>query len=482
MNSPVIRTMPSNEEAEQALIGALLNDNEKIDQINSFFLPKYFFNELHAKIYSMIERLSEKGISANPLSLKKFLESDEVFKVSGISPYEYLVKLVTNAQVILNVRDLAVLIHELAVRRELIRVGEDVVNTSYKDDLDISINDRIEKVEHELFNIASVGTREYDFLHINTSISNSIHKIEYLSKNRRLFEGIPTKFDKLDELIGGMQSSDLLIVAARPSMGKTAFAIKIGLNAAEFFVNELSEDGENEKKKSVAIISLEMSAEQIVNRILSIKTGLEGKRIRTGKFNKDELKNLIYEAGNIKELPIFIDDTPALSISTIKSRVRRMKRQHNIGLLIVDYLQLVRPSSASQNRSKVEQIGEISQGFKEIAKELDIPVIALSQLSRAVELRVDKKPQLSDLRDSGNIEQDADVVMFLYREEYYLDKKTPIDNQENMEWQEKVNAVKHIAEIIVAKQRNGPTGNCFLRFDNETTNFQNMYVAGSQSM
>lgn len=466
-----IREMPNNIEAEQALLGAFLNNNEHIEKVIDFLKPESFFSPMHQKIFKLIAKFVEKGSIANPITLKSYFKDEELLD-HAVNSFDYLVKLVADSQVVVDVTNLSRHVYDLAIRRQLISIAEDAINGSHIEDPDISAGDRIEEVEQKIFNLVNHGERNGNFSQIKESIKGAIERIRDVKKRGKSISGVSSKLVELDKITSGLQNSDLIIIAARPSMGKTALAINIALNAADYFCEEHKDS--QEKTPAVGFISLEMSSEQIATRILSIKTGIEGGKIRVGAINKDEFNNLVKESGRISEVPIFIDDTPALSISAIRTRARRLKRQHNLGLLVIDYLQLVRGSGSNRDMNRVQEIGEISQGLKAIAKELNIPVIALSQLSRAVETREDKRPLLSDLRESGNIEQDADVVMFIYREEYYLDRRVPIEFDKNADWQERYNKVKNTAEIIIAKQRNGPIGTCTLRFDSNTTNFSNL--------
>ncbi len=454
-----------NMEAERAVLGAILNDNKKLEDISEILNPENFFVPLHGKIFSSITKLVDNGNAATPIILKQYLK-DFKSEDGNEDCFSYMIKLVADSQMVLNIKDLAILVYELALRRDLVRVGEELVQESRQDDINISVNDRIERTENKLFNLALYGEKDKGFRKIDITIEEAMQKISLTRSAGKNISGVTTGFIDMDKITGGFQSSDLIILAARPSMGKTALAMNLAMNAAESFKNIDS--------SSVGFISLEMSSIQIVNRILAMKTGIPSNRIRLGNLDGEvELRKLIDCSKNLNELQIFIDDTAALSIASIRTRARRLKRRNNLGLLIVDYLQLVRGSGNLRDFNRVQEIGEISYGLKAIAKELDIPVIALSQLSRAVESREDKRPMLSDLRESGNIEQDADVVMFIYREEYYLDRKAPIESEKNSEWQEKMNMVRNQAEIIFAKQRNGPVGQCTLRFDAPTTSFSN---------
>jgi replicative DNA helicase len=474
-NELAIKTLPNNIEAEQAVIGALLNNNANLEKVIEFLKPEHFFIPAHQKIYDLIVKFNEKGSLANAITLKNHLDK-ESFMDFELSGFEYLVKITASSQVIYDIAHLGKAVYELALRRNIISIAEESILESYKDEVDISTNDRIEKIEQKLFNLAISGEKDNALLQLRSSLKTTIHKIREAKARGGSISGVSTKLIEIDRITGGLQNSDLIILAARPSMGKTSLAINIAVNACEFFEEEYKRTKQSNPQnlKSVGFMSLEMSADQIAARILSIKTAVDGSKIRTGTVNKEEFDKLVRESGNLSEMNMFIDDTASLSISAIRTRARRMKRQHNLGILIIDYLQLVRASGMSKDANRVHEIGEISQGLKAIAKELDIPVIALSQLSRAVESREDKRPLLSDLRDSGNIEQDADIVMFIYREEYYLERKVPLEFDKNAEWQERYNRIKNTAEVIVAKQRNGPVGTCSLRFNTATTNFSNL--------
>ena len=465
------RELPNNLESEQVLLGTLLNNNHYINEISDYLESEHFYEPIHKTIYSAILKFVEKGLIANPITLKNYLKIDSSFEELGIDKFQYLVSLTSSAQSIININSYAKIIYESALKRELIYIGENVVNMSY-DNHELSAENLIEDVEHKLFTLASRGNSDSRINDIKSSVLSALNMIDKAKKKIGGTSGVNTGYYKMNEITGGLQSSDLIIIAGRPSMGKTALAVNIAVNVAEFFSNENKKNNE-EKIESVGLFSLEMSSEQIANRILSIKTGINAGNIRTGNIKTEEFKKLVQESTHISELPIYIDDTPALNISALRTRARRMKRKYNIGLLVVDYLQLMKGNLMKEN-NRVQEIGEISQGLKAIAKELNIPVIAASQLSRAVETREDKRPQLSDLRESGNIEQDADIVMFIYREEYYLNKNIPLDPKKNLEWQEKNEKVKNLAQIIIAKHRNGPVGKFELRYDLKTTAFDNM--------
>ncbi len=463
--------VPCNIDAERAVLGAILNNNENINKIGDFLFAEHFYVPLHKKIYEAILRFLERGMISTPITLKSYFEKDETLEKGGVNSLDYLLKMCANSASVINIIPFAKQIYETALRRVLIEIGEETIYTAQEENIEHTAQSLIESAEHKLFNLAIQGGSDSGFENIKVSLTEAIRRIDIARKRGAEINGITSGYIDLDKFLGGLQKSDLLILAARPSMGKTSLAINIALNAANSFTQDKAHDG---KSNSVAVFSLEMSAEQIANRLLSIQTNIDGNKIRSGNISSEEFMLLLKESEKLNNLPIFIDDTPALSISAVRTRARRLKRQNNLGLIVVDYLQLLRGSSANEG-NRVQEIGEISQGLKAIAKELDIPVIALSQLSRAVESRDDKRPQLSDLRESGNIEQDADVVMFIYREEYYLARKMPPEGSEkHQEWQTQMDEVKNIADVIIAKQRNGPVGSLSLRFNNNTTGFDNL--------
>lgn len=465
-----IKSLPSNIDAEKAVLGSFLNNNDNVNKVADFLLTEHFYVPLHRKIYESILKFVEKGLIASPITLKNYFDKEETLEKAGVNSLDYLLKLSANSASVINLLPYARDIYETFIKRSLINIGEEVVHDAYEHNVETHASNLIEQAEQKLFNLALNGIADSGFMQLRSSLLESIRRIKAVKEKNSDISGITTGYIDLDKLLGGMQPSDLLILAARPSMGKTSLAMNIAFNAALAFMKET----EIEKKKSVGIFSLEMSAEQIANRLLSIKTNIDASRIRIGNITPEEFKTLVDHTAELSDLPIYIDDTPALSISAIRTRARRLKRQNNLGLIVVDYLQLLRSASPTENR--VQEIGEISQGLKAIAKELDIPVMALSQLSRAVESRDDKKPLLSDLRESGNIEQDADVVIFIYRDEYYLSRKRPQEGEtEKLHiWQQEMEKVRHIAHISIAKQRNGPIGDIQLRFDRTTTGFNNL--------
>lgn len=447
------RTLPHNLQAEQMLLGAIMINRDLLDQVNEFLLSEHFFQPVHQKIFNAIDILSGKGINPSTVSVTSMLKSEPLFQ--QVEENEYLVKLTTMAMVVINAADFGKIIYDLAVKRNLIKIGEDIVNNAYNPSLERDATTQLETAESMLFSLASQGLNEKSFVPIKDSISESIDSINRAMKNNDHVSGISTGLIDLDNKLSGFHGSDLVIIAGRPSMGKTAFAINFALNTCKALRRRAKND---EQQQSVAIFSLEMSAEQLSTRLLSMLTKIDSSALKNGKVNEEHYNDLRKSAAELSEMPIFIDDTPALSISALRARARKLKRKNNLGIIFVDYLQLLRGSTKTDNR--VLEISEITQGLKAIAKELNVPVIALSQLSRAVEQREDKRPMLSDLRESGSIEQDADIVMFLYREEYYLLRREPAPGDAKYaEWQEKLDSVHDTADIIVAKHRNGAVGN-----------------------
>ncbi len=461
--------VPCNIEAEQNLLGIILSNNEYINKVGDILNPDHFYVPIHSKIYDAIIKLFDKGMNSDPITIKNYFAKEKVF-LGDISSYDYLLKLVSEIQFSSDITTLAKIIYDSYVRRRIITVGQDYILKAKEEKIDERGENLLESMEHELYEIATNTHYKTGYDTLTSSIRNTLERIEKATKSGKDISGIDTSYYELNSMTGGLQNSDLIIIAGRPSMGKTALAVNIALRAAKTFSDNKDND---EKKKSVLFFSLEMSSEQVASRILSIETKIDGSKIRVGKVNKTEFKELSRQIVNLQDVPIMIDDTPSLTISAIRTRARRMKRQHNLGLVVIDYLQLINTVGRAQE-NRVQEIAEISKGLKAIAKELDIPVIAASQLSRAVESREDKRPLLSDLRESGNIEQDADIVMFIYREEYYLSRKIPTEDKKLLEWQDKMDKVANIADIIVAKQRNGPVGNFSLRYDNKTTAFDNL--------
>ena len=455
---------PSNIEAEQALIGSVLVNNDIIDEISSIISSSTFYDPAHTKIYEVIETLNNKGMIANPITLKNFFEKDNMLDEVGGT--EYLVKLTRFSSSTKQAVDYAKIIHEMFLRRELVLISDKLsTDTLNANDQEQNAEDIIESAEKSLFDLAERGSFSQSYIKFNQAIDQTIQMATMAMQSDQGIVGIPTGLTDLDEKLGGLHKSDLIILAGRPSMGKTALATNIAYNASQHILKR-------QEKSSVAFFSLEMSSEQLSTRILSEQAKIRSDDIRRGKVNEEEINRYIETSRNIYNLPLFIDETPAITIATLSNRARRMKRLFGLSLIVVDYIQLMR-SSSNKNDGRVQEISEITQGLKALAKELSVPVLALSQLSRAVEQRDDKQPQLADLRESGSIEQDADVVMFVYREAYYLERQEPRPaTVEHAEWQAKMNEVSNLAEIIIGKQRHGPTGNIMLEFEAMFTKFK----------
>ena len=457
---------PSNIEAEQALIGSVLVNNDIIDEISSIISSSTFYDPAHTKIYEVIETLNNKGMIANPITLKNFFEKDNMLDEVGGT--EYLVKLTRFSSSTKQAVDYAKIIHEMFLRRELVLISDKLsTDTLNANDQEQNAEDIIESAEKSLFDLAERGSFSQSYIKFNQAIDQTIQMATMAMQSDQGIVGIPTGLTDLDEKLGGLHKSDLIILAGRPSMGKTALATNIAYNASQHILKR-------QEKSSVAFFSLEMSSEQLSTRILSEQAKIRSDDIRRGKVNEEEINRYIETSRNIYNLPLFIDETPAITIATLSNRARRMKRLFGLSLIVVDYIQLMR-SSSNKNDGRVQEISEITQGLKALAKELSIPVLALSQLSRAVEQRDDKQPQLADLRESGSIEQDADVVMFVYREAYYLERKQPkLGSIEHAEWQSKMNDVNGLADIILGKQRHGPTGVVKVEFEGIYTKFKDL--------
>ena len=454
--------LPNNIEAEQSVIGSILLSNEIFDEINMIINYRNFFDPMHQKIFSAIEKLIFSGMLANPITLKNHFENEK----DDINIPEYLVKITKFSSSSRQTIEYSKLIYDLYVKRELIKISENVIDASKLNDLDNDGQKIIESFEKSLFDLAEKGSFNSSLVKFDEAMKMTIEMASNAYKNDEGIVGVPTGLTDLDDRLGGLHKSDLLIIAGRPSMGKTALATNIAYNAAK----KIQDDN---KKSTVAFFSLEMSSEQLSTRILAEQSRIKSNDIRRGRISEDQFDKFIETSKNISELPLYIDETPAITIAALSNRARRIKRLYGLDLVVVDYIELMRASNFKDGR--VQEISEITQGLKALAKELSVPVLALSQLSRAVEQRDDKKPQLSDLRESGSIEQDADVVMFVYRESYYIERKEPRPaTVEHAEWQAKMNEVSNLAEIIIGKQRHGPTGNVMLEFEAMFTKFKDI--------
>ena len=455
------KELPNNIEAEQAVIGSILVSNEIFDEINIIVKSEHFYDPMHQKIYGAVENLIYKGLLANPITLKNYFKDEK----DELNVPEYLVKITKFSTSSRQAIEYSKIIYDMFVRRELIKISELTIDNAQLNDLNTSGQTIIENSEKELFKLAEKGSFNSSFIKFDEALKETINMASAAYKNEDGIVGVPTGLRDLDDRLGGLHKSDLIIIAGRPGMGKTALATNIAFNAAQ----KLLESG---KKSSIAFFSLEMSSEQLSTRILAEQSRIKSNDIRTGRISDEQFDKFIETSKNIAELPLFIDETPAITIAAMSNRARRIKRLEGLDMIIVDYIQLMRGTSNYKD-GRVQEVSEITQGLKAIAKELAIPVIALSQLSRQVEQRDNKKPQLSDLRESGSIEQDADVVMFVFRESYYLENKEPQPaTVEHAEWQAKMNEISNSAELIIGKQRHGPTGNVFLEFEAMFTKFK----------
>ena len=460
------KELPNNTEAEQAVIGSILVSNELFDEINTIVSSANFYDPMHQKIFNSIESLIYKGMLANPITLKNYFQNEK----DDIDIPEYLIKITKFSTSTRQAIEYSKIIYDMFVRRELIKISEQTIDTAKQSHLDTNGQTIIENSEKLLFDLAEKGSFNSSLVKFDEAMQQTIEMASAAYKNEEGIVGVPTGLRDLDDRLGGLHQSDLIIIAGRPSMGKTALATNIAFNAAQ----KLQDKG---KKSSIAFFSLEMSSEQLSTRILAEQSRIKSNDIRRGKISDDQFDKFIETSKNISELPLYIDETPAISIAAMSNRARRIKRLFGLDMIVVDYIQLMKGTFNNKD-GRVQEISEITQGLKAIAKELSVPVVALSQLSRAVEQRDDKKPQLSDLRESGSIEQDADVVMFVYREAYYLERKEPRPaTVEHAEWQAKMNEVSNLAEIIISKQRHGPTGNIMLEFEAMFTKFKDTQIS-----
>ena len=460
------KELPNNIEAEQAVIGSILVSNDIFDEINTIISSINFYDPMHQKIFEAIESLIYKGMLANPITLKNYFEDEK----DDINVPEYLVKITKFSTSVRQAIEYSKIIYDMFVRRELIKISEQTIDSAKLNDLDTNGQSIIESSERLLFDLAEKGSFNSSLVKFDEAMKQTIEMASAAYKNEEGIVGVPTGLRDLDDKLGGLHQSDLIIIAGRPSMGKTSLATNIAFNAAQ----KLQESG---KKSSIAFFSLEMSSEQLSTRIISEQARISSNDIRRGRISDDQFDKFLETSKNISELPLYIDETPAISIAALSNRARRIKRLFGLDMIVVDYIQLMRGTTFNKD-GRVQEISQITQGLKAIAKELSVPVVALSQLSRQVEQRDDHKPQLADLRESGSIEQDADVVMFVYREGYYLQRKEPREaTVEHAEWQAKMNEVAHLAQIIIGKQRHGPIGNVTLEFEERFTKFKDTQLA-----
>ena len=459
------KELPNNIEAEQAVIGSILVSNDIFDEISTIISSINFYDPMHQKIYEAIESLVYKGMLANPITLKNYFEDEK----DDLNVPEYLVKITKFSTTVRQAIEYSKIIYDMYVRRELIKISEQTIDSAKLNELDTNGQTIIENSERLLFDLAEKGSFNSSLVKFDEAMKQTIEMASAAYKNEEGIVGVPTGLRDLDDKLGGLHQSDLIIIAGRPSMGKTSLATNIAFNAAQ----KLQESG---KKSSIAFFSLEMSSEQLSTRIISEQARISSNDIRRGRISDEQFDKFLETSKNIAELPLYIDETPAISIAAMSNRARRIKRLFGLDMIVVDYIQLMRGTTYNKD-GRVQEISQITQGLKAIAKELGVPVVALSQLSRQVEQRDDHKPQLADLRESGSIEQDADVVMFVYREGYYFSRKEPREaTVEHAEWQAKMNEVAHLAQIIIGKQRHGPIGNVTLEFEERFTKFKDTQI------
>ncbi|WP_035829988.1 replicative DNA helicase [Kaistia adipata] len=468
------RQPPHNIEAEQALLGAILVNNEAFYRVSDFLEPGHFFEPVHKQIYEIIAQIIRQNKIANPVTLKNFLPAD--LAIGELNPAQYLARLAAEATTIINAEDYGRSVYDLALRRALIGIGEDVVNIAFDAPIDMPPKAQIEDAERRLFALAETGRYDGGFHSFEEALKAAIDMASAAYQRDGHLSGISTGLDDLDHKMGGLQPSDLIVLAGRPAMGKTSLVTNIAFNIAKAYKGELQPDGSTKAVNGgiVGFFSLEMSAEQLATRIVAEQSGVSSSHIRRGSLDERQFAKVVEASREMARIPLYIDQTGGLSIAQLTARARRLKRQRGLDLLIIDYLQLLQGSGKGQ-ANRVQEITEITTGLKALAKELAVPVIALSQLSRQVEARDDKRPQLADLRESGSIEQDADVVMFVYRDEYYLKGKMPKEGTEDFfKWQAEMEQVAGVAEVIIGKQRHGPTGTVALQFEAEITRFSNL--------
>jgi replicative DNA helicase len=473
--APPYRTAPHNIEAEQALLGAILVNNEALYRVSDFLEPTHFFEPLHQQIYDIARQLIRTGKLASPVTLKTFLPAD--VDIAGLKVGQYLTRLAAEATTIINAADFGRQIYDLAVRRDLIAIGEDMVNVAFDAPVDVAPREQIEDAERRLYELAEIGKYGGGFQKFETALTTAVDMAARAYQRDGKLSGLATGLKDLDGKMGGLQASDLIIVAGRPGMGKSALATNIAYNVARRYMGEVLPDGHTQTVNGgiVAFFSLEMSAEQLATRIISEQSGISSSVIRRGGISEQDFEKIKDTAIELQNLPFFIDETGGLTVAQLAARARRLKRQRGMDVMVIDYIQLLQGSSRRSQENRVQEVTEITTNLKALAKELNVPIVALSQLSRQVENRDDKRPQLSDLRESGSIEQDADVVLFIFREEYYLSNKEPRPGtDDHIKWQTEMAAVFGKAEVIIGKQRHGPTGTVKLQFDAAVTRFDNL--------
>ncbi|MHB1109629.1 MAG: replicative DNA helicase [Devosia sp.] len=468
------RLAPHNVEAEQALLGAILVNNEAFYRVSDFLAPEHFYEPIHREIYEICGKIIRAGKTATPITVKTYLPEN---LIADVTMPQYLARLAAEATTVINAADYGQTVYDLALRRNLIQIGEEMVSTAYGADVDLTAPKQIEEAEKQLFDLAEKGRYDGGFQPFNQALRDAIEMAGEAYSRDGTLSGTATGLSDLDRLMGGLQRSDLIILAARPAMGKTSLATNIAFHVARTWKSDVTPDGHRRTTDGgqVGFFSLEMSAEQLATRILAEQSGISSSDIRRGNIHESQFSRLVDTSTLMASIPLYIDDTGGLAVSQLAARARRLKRQKGLDLLVIDYLQLLSGSSRKANENRVQELTEITTTLKALAKELDVPIIALSQLSRQVENRDDKHPQLADLRESGSIEQDADVVLFVYREEYYLKNKEPKEGTpEHLAWQGEMEKVHGRAEVIIGKQRHGPTGTVQLSFEAQFTRFGNL--------
>ena len=473
---PAYRSAPHNIEAEQALLGAILVNNEALYRVSDFLEPEHFFEPIHRGIFQISRDLIRAGKIATPVTLKTFVDAS--IDIGGMTVGQYLARLAAEATTIINAEDYGRTVYDLHIRRSLIQVGEDMVNVAYDAPVDFSPKLQIEDAERRLYDLAESGRYDGGFQRFANALTTAIDMAAHAFQRDGKLSGIATGLDDLDRMMGGLQPSDLIVLAGRPGMGKTSLATNIAYNVAKAWQGEVKADGHQTTVNGgiVGFFSLEMSAEQLATRIISEQTEIPSNQIRRGNISESDFEKIKDYSIELQNLPLFVDETGGISVAQLAARARRLKRQRGLDLIVIDYLQLLSGSSKRSSENRVQEITEITTKLKALAKELNTPIIALSQLSRQVESRDDKHPQLSDLRESGSIEQDADVVLFVYREEYYHVMRKPLesDREKFAQWLADADKVSGKAEVIIAKQRHGPTGTVELQFDGAITKFSNL--------
>jgi replicative DNA helicase len=473
--TPLYRSAPHNIEAEQALLGAILVNNEALYRVSDFLEPRHFFEPVHQGIYEIAGSLIRVGKIANPVTLKTFLPAD--VDIAGLTVSQYLARLAAEATTVINAEDYGRTIYDLFIRRSLIVIGEEMVNVAFDAPVDFAPREQIEDAERRLYELAETGKYDGGFQRFASALTSAVDMAARAYQRDGRLSGLATGLHDLDRMMGGLQHSDLVILAGRPGMGKTSLATNLAYNIARAWRGDVRPDGHIDTVNGgiVGFFSLEMSAEQLATRIISEQTEIPSYRIRRGEIEPSDFDRIAAVAREMEAIPLYIDETGGLSIAQLAARARRLKRQRGLDLLVIDYLQLLQGSSRRAAEGRVQEVTEITTGLKALAKELNVPILALSQLSRQVENRDDKRPQLADLRESGSIEQDADVVLFVFREEYYLKNKEPrAGSDEHFKWQTDMEAVHGKAELIIGKQRHGPTGTVQLQFKADVTRFSDL--------